>query len=267
MSWDIIVEQSGMAPPQARNGVTYKINVYVLDTGLWFVDSGGGTFSGAFAGDDPTGFARDVRFAVGHGSSRRIRGASPSRRGATVANTTTTPHEFTHVLQAESGGFANSDFSGPFWETHANFGASLVDDYDTGNGRAEVTTRNSIIGRYGERRHRYSLATDFRYEAHPFLNYLTELPEYGPQFVNERPVERRRRAGQRQRSLAGAAQQLRVARGVRPGLRGRSSPARVTYKALYDGALLSGSPAIPAHNTTTRLYRTFLEPVGSSPGW
>ena len=31
-------------------------------------------------------------------------------------------------------------------------------------------------------------------------------------------------------------------------------------------ALLFGSPAIP-HNTTTRLYRTFLEPVGSSPGW
>ena len=64
MSWDIIVEQSGMAPPKARNGITYKINVYVLDTGLWFVDAGGGTFSGACRRRSDR-IWRDVRFAVG----------------------------------------------------------------------------------------------------------------------------------------------------------------------------------------------------------
>lgn len=265
MSWDIIVDQSGMAAPKARNGITYKINVYVLDTGLWFVDAGGGTFSGAFAGGDPTGFGAMYvsPWALAQSQSPRSITVAP---WGTVANTTTMPHEFTHVLQAESGGLANSDFSGPFWEAHANFGASLVDDYDTGSGRAEITARNSIIGRYGERRHRYSLATDFRYQAHLFLNYLTELPEYGPQFVNSgiwSDVDAQGSSKDPWQVLRNNFASPEIFAQVYADFVARS----VTYKALYDGALLSGSPAIPAHNTTTRLYRTFLEPVGSSPGW
>lgn len=265
MSWDIIVDEAGMLPPRARNGVTYKINVYVLDTGLWFVDAGGGTFSGAFAGNDPAGFAAMYVSPWAMAQSQNPRSITVAPWGD-VANTTTMPHEFTHALQAESQGFANSDFSGPFWETHANFGASLVADYDTGNGRAEVTTRNSINGRYGQRRHRYSIATDFRYEAHPFLNYLADHPSYGPQFV-----------------MSGLWSDADAQGGGKdPWLVLRNnfaSPAEfasvyaayvassVTYKALHDGAMLSGTPAIPAHNTTQRFFRTYLEPVGSSPGW
>src|SRR5262249_23595771 len=41
----------------------------------------------------------------------------------------------------------------------------------------------------------------------------------------------------------------------------------VTYKSLFNGALLTGTPAIPAHDTMQRMFRTYLEPVGSSPGW
>ena len=265
MAWDVIVDQSGMLPPPARNGVTYKINAYILDTGLWWVDSGGGTFSGAFAGPDPTGFSALYVSPWALAQSQNPRSINVAPWGV-VANTTTTPHEFTHVLQSESGGFGNSNFSGPFYETHANFGASLVDDYDPGNGRAEITMRNSINGRYGERRHRYSLATDFRYQAHPFLNYLAELPQYGPQFVtsglwsdpdaqgsNKDPWQVLRENFSSFEEFAQVYAEY-VA-------------STVTYKAFYDGALLSGSPSIPAHDTTLRLYRTFLEPVGSSPGW
>ena len=131
---------------------------------------------------------------------------------------------------------------------------------------APRSPRNSIIGRYGERRHRYSLATDFRYQAHPFLNYLTELPEYGPQFVTSGLWSDPDAQG-------GGKDPWLV---LRNNFSSYSEFAKVyaefvassvTYKALYDGALLSGSPAIPAHNTTARLFRAFLEPVGSSPGW
>jgi hypothetical protein len=265
MSWDIIVDQAGMDPPRARNGVTYKINVYVLDTGLWFVDSGGGTFSGAFAGPDPTLFGTMYVSPWAMAQSQNPRSINVAPWGD-VANTTAMPHEFTHALQYESQGFANSDFSGPFWETHANFGASLVADYDTGNGRAEVVTRNSINGRYGQRRHRYSLATDFRYEAHPFLNYLADLPGYGEQFAmsglwsdpdaqgsNKDPWQVLRN------NFSSYAQFASVYAAY--------VASTVTYKSLHNGALLSGSPSIPAHNTSQRLFRTYLEPVGSSPGW
>jgi carbonic anhydrase/acetyltransferase-like protein (isoleucine patch superfamily) len=265
MSWDIIVEQSGMLAPPARNGVTYKINAYILDTGLWFVDSGGGTFSGAFAGPDPTGFSALYVSPWALAASQNPRSITVAPWGV-VANTTTTPHEFMHVLQSESGGFGNSDFSGPFYEAHANFGASLVDNYDTGNNRAEITARNSILGRYGERRHRYSMATDFRYQAHLFLNYLTELPEYGPEFVTGGLWSDPDAQGSgkdpwlvMRNNFASAAEFAQVYADF--------VASSVTYKALYDGALLSGSPAIPAHNTTTRLYRSFLQPVASSPGW
>lgn len=265
MSWDIIVDQSGMLPPAARNGVTYKINVYVLDTGLWFVDSGGGTFSGAFAGADPTGFGAIYVSPWAMAQSQNPRSITVAPWG-TVANTTTMAHEFTHVLQAESGGFANSNFSGPFWEAHANFGASLVDAYDTGANRAQITARSSIIGRYGERQHRYSLATDFRYQAHLFLNYLTELPEYGTQFVlgglwsDPDAQGNGKDPWQVLRNNFASPEEF-------ASVYAKFAASTVTYKAFYDGALLTGTPAIPAHNTTTRLYRTFLEPVASSPGW
>lgn len=265
MSWDILVEQSGMDPPPARNGVNYKINAYILETGLWFVDSGGGTFAGAFAGPDPTGFSAlyTSPWALAQFQSPR---SLPSASWGQVANTTTTPHEFTHVLQIEGGGFANSPYSGPFFEAHANFGASLVDDFDTGNFRAEITARNSINGRYGERQHRYSLATDFRYQAHLFLNYLTDHPSYGPQFVNsglwsdvdaqganKDPWEVLRNNFASDAEFASVYAEF-VAR-------------TVTYKQFYGGELLSGLPAIPSHDTTERLHRSYLEPVGSSPGW
>jgi hypothetical protein len=262
MSWDIIVDQAGMAAPPARNGVTYKINAYILDTGLWFVDANGGTFSGAFAGGDPTGFAALYVSPWALAQSQNPRSINVAPWGA-VANTTVTPHEFTHVLQSESQGFANSNFSGPFWEAHANYGASLVDDYDP---QGEVTARNSINGRYGERQHRYSLATDFRYQAHLFLNYLSTLPEYGLAFTtsglwkdvdaqgnNKDPWQVLRN------NFASYADFARVYSDY--------AARTVTYKALYGGALLTGSPAIPAHNTTSRLFRTYLEPVASSPGW
>ena len=265
MSWDIIVDQSGMAPPPARNGVNYKINAYVLETGLWFVDSGGGTFAGAFAGPDPEGFAAlyTSPWALGQFQNPRSIFVSP---WGTVANTTTTPHEFTHVLQYESGGFRNSDFSGPFWEAHANFGASLVDDYDSGNFRAEITARNSILGRYGERQHRYSLATDFRYQAHLFLNYLSQHPSYGTEFVaaglwsdsdaqgpNKDPWQVLRNNFSSDEEFATVYADF--------------AASTVTYKSFFDGDLLSGFPSIPGHDTSERFRRAYLEPVGSSPGW
>ena len=251
-SWDIIVEQSGMEGPPARNQATsapvkFKINVYVLETGLW-VSTGGG----AFAGPDAESFGALYisPWAMGGGTTT----GTP---WGTIVNTTVTPHEFTHVLQFESGGFQNSDFSGPFWETHANYGASLVSD---------IVTRNSINGRYGQRRHRYSLATDFRYEAHPFLNFLAGRPEYGPDFATSMLWED-------PSALVSGADPWQVLRNNFASDAEFASvyadyvASSVTYKALYDGALLTGSPAIPAHNTTTRLFRTYLEPVGSSPGW
>lgn len=265
MSWDILVDQAGMLPPAARNGVNYKVNAYILDTGLWYVDSGGGTFSGAFSGPDPVGFAALYTSPWALAQFQNPRAISLPNWG-TVANTTTTPHEFTHVLQSESGGFANSDYSGPFWEAHANFGASLVDAFDTGNYRAQITARNSIIGRYGERRHRYSLATDFRYQAHLFLNYLSEHPNYGPAFVTS--------------GLWSDTDAQGSGKDPWKVLRNNfSSDAEfaavyadfvahtVTYKSFYGGALLTGLPAIPSHDTTDRLYRTYLEPVAVSPGW
>ncbi|TWT36589.1 Laminin G domain protein [Posidoniimonas corsicana] len=265
MAWDIIVEQSGMAPPSARNGVNYKINAYILDTGLWWVDANGGTFSGAFAGPDPTGFSAMYvsPWALGQFQSPRSIYVEPWGQ---VANTTTTPHEFTHVLQSESGGFGASDFSGPFYEAHANFGASLVDPYDSGNFRAEITARSSINGRYGERRHRYSMATDFRYQAHPFLNYLTELPEYGAAFVTSGLWSDTDAQGPGKdpwlvlRNNFSSDEQF-------AQVYAEYVASTVTYKSLYGGDLLSGLPSIPAHDTTQRYFRTYLEPVGSSPGW
>ncbi len=252
MSWDIIIEQSGMAPPPVRNQgtpapVNYKVNVYVLETGLW-VATGGGAFAGPDA--EQFGALYISPWAMGGGTTS----GTP---WGTIVNTTVTPHEFTHVLQYESGGFRNSDFSGPFWETHANYGASLVSD---------TVTRNSINGRYGQRRHRYSLATDFRYEAHPFLNYLTELPQYGPQFVNAglwSDVDAQGNAKDPWQVLRNNFASYAEFASVYAAYVASS----VTYKTLHDGALLTGSPAIPAHNTTQRLFRTYLEPVASSPGW
>ena len=219
---------------------------------------------GRVCGERSHGLRGDVRFAVGAAQSQNPRSITVAPWGD-VANTTTTPHEFTHALQSESQGFANSDFSGPFWETHANFGASLVADFDTGNGRAEVTTRNSINGRYGQRRHRYSLATDFRYEAHPFLNYLADLPGYGEQFVmgglwsdpdaqggSKDPWQVLRN------NFSSAAEFASVYAAY--------VASSVTYKSLHNGALLSGIPSIPAHNTAQRLFRTYLEPVTVQPG-
>jgi hypothetical protein len=262
MSWDIIVDQAGMAAPPARNGVTYKINAYILDTGLWFVDSNGGTFSGAFAGGDPTGFAALYVSPWALAQSQNPRSINVAPWGV-VANTTVTPHEFTHALQAESLGFANSNFSGPFWEAHANYGASLVDDYDP---QGESTARNSINGRYGERQHRYSLATDFRYQAHLFLNYLSTLPEYGLAFTMSglwKDVDAQGNGKDPwqvlRNNFASYADFARVYSDY--------AARTVTYKALYGGSLLTGTPAIPAHNSTSRLHRTYLEPVASSPGW
>jgi carbonic anhydrase/acetyltransferase-like protein (isoleucine patch superfamily) len=251
-SWDIIVEQGGMAPPALRNEgtaapVKYKVNFYVLETGLW-ASTGGG----AFAGPDAEDFGAMYVSPWGMGG-----GTTSGTPWGTVVNTTVTPHEFTHVLQYESNGFRNSDFSGPFWETHANYGASLV---------SNVVTRNSINGRYGQRRHRYASATDFRYEAHPFLNYLTAQAEYGSEFVtgalwsdvdaegnNKDPWQVLRNNFASYEEFASVYAEY-VA-------------SSVSYKALHGGALLTGSPSIPAHNTTQRLFRTFLEPVASSPGW
>jgi hypothetical protein len=112
MSWDIIVEGAGMLPPPARNGVTYKVNAYILDTGLWFVDSGGGTFSGAFAGPDPTGFAALYvsPWALAQTQNPRSLNVAP---WGDVANTTTTPHEFTHVLQTSRTAFATATSPAP----------------------------------------------------------------------------------------------------------------------------------------------------------
>ncbi|TWT75708.1 Laminin G domain protein [Posidoniimonas polymericola] len=265
MAWDIIVDQAGMAAPSARDGVNYKINAYILDTGLWWVDANGGTFSGAYAGPDPTGFSALYvsPWALAQHQSPRSIYVEPWGQ---VANTTTTPHEFTHVLQSESGGFGASDYSGPFYEAHANFGASLVDAYDTGNYRAEITARSSINGRYGERRHRYSMATDFRYQAHPFLNYLTELTGFGDSFVTSGlwsdPDAQGAGKDPWQVLRNNFASDEEFAR-----IYAEYVASSVTYKTLYGGALLSGLPAIPTHDTEQRLFRTYLEPVASSPGW
>jgi carbonic anhydrase/acetyltransferase-like protein (isoleucine patch superfamily) len=233
-TWDIVVEQSGFDGPPARNGVLYKVNVYVLETGLWFSTGGG-----AFAGPDAEGF-----------------GALYVSPWAMQPGTTVTPHEFGHVLQYESGGFRNSDYSGPFWETHANFVASLV---------SNVVTRNSINGRYGQRRHRYSLATDFRYEAHPFLNYLADHPDYGPQFVLSTlwgdPAAQVNQADPYEVLIGNFG--FADPKNEFANLYAQYVASSVTWEALHDGTLTG----IPGHNTSTRKFRTFLEPFGSSPGW
>ena len=265
MAWDIIVDQSGMNGVRARNGVTYKVNAYILETGLWFVDGSGNTFAGASTGNDPAGFAAMYvsPWALAQSQSPRSINVAP---WGDVANTTTLPHEFTHVLQIESLGFQNSDFSGSFYETHANFGASLVDNYDPGNNRAQITTRNSINGRYGQRRHRYSSATDFRYEAHPFLNYLTTLPGYGTQFVLSGLWDSPDAQGPN-KDPWGVLRSHFASDATFASVYATYVASTVTYKSLFNGALLSGTPAIPAHDTTQRMFRTYLEPVGSSPGW
>ena len=230
---------------------------------------GGGTFSGAFAGDDPNGFGAMYISPWGLGG-----GTTTIAPWGMMATTTVTPHEFTHSLQAESNAFTGNNIpGGAFWETHANFGSSLVAAQTPANN--QIVTRDSIRGRYGRLRHRYSLATDKRYQDHPFLNWLYDY--HG----NDFPVAAAATAAIWNSTLRGKNNQdpYQVLRSLFPtyadfaATYARYVASTVTYKELHSGVLLTGSPAIPAHNwtrTTTsadRFFRTYLEPVVANPGW
>ncbi|MEX2317550.1 MAG: LamG-like jellyroll fold domain-containing protein [Pirellulales bacterium] len=267
MSWDILVDQAGMLPPRVRNGVRYKINLYVLTTGLWFVDANGNTFGGFSAGNDPQGFAAMYVDDSGLGG-----GTSTLPLYGTVTNSGALPHEFMHTLQQESQAFNNSNYAGPFFETHANLGQSLVAAQTPEN--EFFTDVDAIRGKYGRKRYRYALANDGQYQGFPFLVWLYS------NYANNLPVDNAVTRGlwDPARSAANNRDPWQVMRSNFASYAdfaatyARYVASSVTYKEQYEGEL-PGFNNMPKYNwtrTTTsadRYFRTYLEAVPTSPGW
>jgi hypothetical protein len=267
MSWDILVDQAGMLPPRIRNGVRYKVNVYVLTTGLWFVDSGGDTFGGYSAGGDPQGFSAIYMDDGGFGG-----GTSTLPDYGTVTNSVTLPHEFMHVLQIESQAYNNSNYGDPFFETHANLGQSLVAAQTPANNF--LTDVDAIRGKYGRRRYRYALSTDGRYQGFPFLvwlytNYANDLPF---DYAVTRGLWDPTRAAANNRDPWQVMRNGFASYADFAATYARFVASTVTYKEQYEGELptFSNMPKYNWTRTTTsadRYFRTYLEAVPTSPGW
>ncbi len=109
--WTVYVEKLGWTPPSEcrdakapfyNNGKRYKANLFVLMTGLPKHAGGGGAWMGSHEG-----------FAFLLLDSAYLRVDPPSWA---------TPHEFGHVMEMhQKGGFCNNPWSGPWWETYANW--------------------------------------------------------------------------------------------------------------------------------------------------
>ena len=75
-------------------------------------------------------------------------------------------HEFTHALQASSGGLANSDFVGWMWESHANWHAHQVPEFRGNNVHCSELLVNFP--------HLYLGSTRDRYCNWQFMEYLKD---------------------------------------------------------------------------------------------
>lgn len=109
--WTVYVEKFQWTPPSEcrdpkaplyNNGKKYKTNLMVLMTGLPKHGGGGGAWMSSHEG-----------FAYLMADSAYLRVDPPSW---------VPPHEFGHVMQMhQKGGFCNNPWSGPWWETYANW--------------------------------------------------------------------------------------------------------------------------------------------------
>lgn len=106
--WDVYMNQMHMMEPseswfpERRDGHKYKTNIYVTRTGLIHHQEGFAFMSGC-----PEGFG----LVIVDPTAMRVNPPS-----------WVLPHEFGHVMSAHQlGGWANNDWSGPWWECGANW--------------------------------------------------------------------------------------------------------------------------------------------------
>lgn len=120
-----------------------KLNVYITGTGL---------------PKHPEGFAFAAEAIIMH----------PAALGP---GSGVIPHEFAHTVQLAAGGYRNSEFVGWFWECHANWAAHQM--FPAWTPALEV---------YAERAHYELTSSRMNYGSWPFLQLLTEHPDFGPDF-------------------------------------------------------------------------------------
>ena len=84
-----------------------------------------------------------------------------------------TTHEYGHALQFYAGGMKNDDFSGWYFETHANWFAHQFSPSDT-----------PALEVYPDRANHHLSSTRFNYGSWPFIQYITEHPRLGPDYPN-----------------------------------------------------------------------------------
>ncbi|NLY11072.1 MAG: hypothetical protein GX020_05230 [Firmicutes bacterium] len=113
---------------------------------------------------------------------------------AMLEGSSVVPHEFGHVLQFYSGGFKDNPYVGWFWETHANWFAHQV-----------IPHVNSAMDGYRDRTNYHLSSTRFNYGSYAFLQYITEHPKLGPDFVNRVWTESLRTYPNRNRRNQGPA--------------------------------------------------------------
>jgi len=150
---DVYVNKLHFPLKKADGKVKYKSNIYMTETGIKNFEHGW-----AFGGADDEGYGQfcgDPRIMV------------PGHNGPA--------HEFAHSMQAESGGFQDSEYVGWFWECHAQFMAHQI---------TYATDMPHVLDYFTDTAQFDIQSTRHHYGAWIFLQYLAEKPGFGFGFIN-----------------------------------------------------------------------------------
>jgi carbonic anhydrase/acetyltransferase-like protein (isoleucine patch superfamily) len=213
-----------------------KINAYITGTGLKpFLDGY------AYGFGDPEGHG----VLIGHWSIFK-----PGHNGAA--------HEFVHALQAESGGFRDSDYVGSFWETHAQF----LSHQATG-----VSDLPHVLERYAQTAQWDVASTRHHYGSWIFYQYIAERLPDGMALVNRLWTEPR--ANKDEDAIA-KLRRLFPASGDRDtawaDLVGDYAKRNVAWSSYRLGREYRDKLGFFAH-PERRNYFTWLEASPTRPGW
>lgn len=232
---DVYVNQLHFPLRNADGKVKYKSNIYMTETGIKNFEHGW-----AFGGADDEGYGQfcgDPRIMV------------PGHNGPA--------HEFAHSMQAESGGFRDSEYVGWFWECHAQFMAHQI---------TYATDMPHVLDYFTDTAQFDIQSTRHHYGAWIFLQYLAEKPGFGFGFINslwlmpsvnkdENPISKIIRLSAMKDPAKDWAD-----------LFGDFAKRNVTFSSYKRGASYRDSVAKAPEKATCR-SRTPLEEIKDKPGW